>query len=177
VVALGSCVYDGERRCSAHQLLNTDNEEACICEAHFVATADGCVPEPPTASTGGTPSTGGQGSAGAPAAGGGSGGDTTGTGGTPSSCENDDDCSDGFACNTKLSPSECVELPDGLGKACTSNTDCEGTEATFCDSVVTKGCTVEGCTVDPDSCPPGFVCCQLAIPGLPASLCALGACL
>lgn len=207
MVALGSCVYDGDHRCGPHQVLNTDNEAICVCDEQSVATADGCVPcaahEVPgatgceceegyartsankpctkeeTSGTGGTSASGGQtgtgpsSDAGAPA----SAGQGGTTGGDTSSCETDDDCTEGYVCQTKLSPSVCVKVPDGLGKACTSTADCAGTEATFCDMVVTKACTVEGCSLDPDDCLPGYTCCDLSGFGIPTTLCSLGACL
>jgi hypothetical protein len=207
MVAVGSCVYDRDQRCGPHQVLNTDNEEICVCDDQSVATADGCVPcgkhEVPGAtgcecedgyarpspnkpcaemaanSAGGTTSSDGQtgagtsSEAGAPA----SGGEGGATGSETSSCENDDDCTDGYVCNTKVSPSVCRKIPEGLGKACTGPADCEDTEATFCDVVVTKACTVEGCSLDPDDCLPGYTCCDLSAFGIPSTLCSLGPCL
>jgi hypothetical protein len=204
LVTAGSCVYDSDSRCGPHQVLNTDAEAMCVCDKDSVATADGCVPcgahEVPGATacecaegyarasanarcTETTPASGGQGSGGSnatggtPASGGTTDGGTTGTGGASSSCAKDGDCADGYVCNTKVSPSVCRKRPEGLGKACTTPADCAGTEATFCDAFQTKACTVEGCSLDPDDCLPGYTCCDLSAVGIPGTLCALGACL
>jgi hypothetical protein len=205
LVAAGSCVYDGDHRCGPHQVLNTDDLELCVCDEHSAATADGCVPcaahEVPgatgcecetgyarpspnkpctkaeTSGTGGTTSSGGQTGTNSDAGTTSSAGEGGTTGGETSSCDSDDDCTDGDVCNTKLSPSVCVKRPEGLGKACTGNADCAGTEATFCDMIVTKACAVEGCSLDPDNCLPGYTCCDLSGFGIPTTLCSFGACL
>jgi hypothetical protein len=91
-------------------------------------------------------------------------------------CATDDECTGGYACDTKVSPSVCRKPPEGLGKPCTSNDDCAGTEATFCDMVVTKACAVQGCSLSPDDCYSGYTCCDLAKYGVPITLCSLGSC-
>ncbi len=92
-------------------------------------------------------------------------------------CESDADCNEGDACDLTASPAVCVVRPEGLGMSCTSNDDCAGTEATFCDMVVTKACTVSGCTLDPNDCFPGYTCCDLSSFGLAGlTLCSLGEC-
>jgi hypothetical protein len=95
---------------------------------------------------------------------------------TKQGCTSDSDCTGGYACDSKVSPSVCRKPPAGLGKACTSNDQCAGTEATFCDTVVTKGCAVQGCNLNPDDCHPGYVCCDLSKYGIPITLCSAGSC-
>ncbi|HEU4581272.1 MAG TPA: hypothetical protein VFS67_23600 [Polyangiaceae bacterium] len=70
-------------------------------------------------------------------------------------------CDDGFV----YSASGCVEgMQDstGSGKACTSDADCEGQAASYCESFVSHSCLVPDCTVTPDNCHSGFECCSFA---------------
>ena len=95
---------------------------------------------------------------------------------TSEQCTSNDDCNGGYVCDSKVSPSICRRPPLGLGKPCSSTSDCAGTEATFCDVVVTKACAVQGCSLTPDNCLPGYVCCDLSKYGLSTTLCVLGGC-
>lgn len=95
---------------------------------------------------------------------------------TKQGCTSNADCSGGYACDTKVSPAVCRKPPVGMGTACTSNDQCAGTEATFCDSVVTHACAVQGCSLSPDDCYPGYVCCDLSKYGMPITLCSSGSC-
>src|SRR5512145_2135965 len=80
------------------------------------------------------------------------------------------------ACGLLGSPAVCRKPPVGMGTACTSNDQCAGTEATFCDSVVTHACAVQGCSLSPDDCYPGYLCCDLSKYGMPITLCSYGSC-
>jgi len=92
-------------------------------------------------------------------------------------CTSDDDCADGSRCDLKVSPTACRKAPTGLNAPCTSDADCADTEATYCDTVYTNSCLVQGCTLDPDNCYPGTECCDLSAYGLTQPLCvAEGAC-
>jgi hypothetical protein len=93
---------------------------------------------------------------------------------TTSGCSTGADCEGGYACNDD---SVCQRPPVGLGTACTGAEDCAGTEATFCDLVVTRSCQVQGCQVDPNDCFSGFECCDLSMFGLPTLCVATGACM
>ncbi len=56
-----------------------------------------------------------------------------------------------------------TELPTGFGKYCTSDADCAGLEADHCaiDPETQDGfCTVKNCTVQPNDCPVGYMCCD-----------------
>jgi hypothetical protein len=64
----------------------------------------------------------------------------------------------------------------GEGQPCTSQNDCAGFDATFCDVFVTGSCLVRDCTVTPDSCSAGKECCDLTNFGLPTLCIAEGAC-
>lgn len=77
----------------------------------------------------------------------------------------------------------CTELPatpskpTGEDQPCTTDADCAGFEASFCDNFVSLTCLVRGCSVVPDSCFAGKECCDLSAFGLPMTLCiAEGAC-
>jgi hypothetical protein len=189
MLALASCVYDSNNRCGPHQVLRFSDVESCVCDEHSVGTANGCVPCATNEIVGPTgcecaPGYGKAGSgepctlgvtadAGAP--------NDQGDPDTPvdsaEACTSNSDCTGGDACDLKVSPSVCRKPPLGLGKACSTSSDCAGTEATFCDAVVTKACTVEGCSLAPDNCFPGYVCCDLSKFGIPTKLCAVGQCL
>lgn len=93
-----------------------------------------------------------------------------------SRCASELECSDGYACDVKTTPSVCRKPPQGLGKPCSSSSDCAGTEATFCDLVVTRSCVVEGCSLAVNDCFTGYACCDLSKYGLAKTICALGQC-
>lgn len=87
------------------------------------------------------------------------------------------ECSGGYACDTSASPSVCRRPPNGLGKSCTSASDCAGTEATFCDTFMAHACLVANCSLEPNNCFTGYECCDLSPFGVPAPLCVpTGAC-
>jgi hypothetical protein len=169
VLALASCVYDSDKRCGPNEVLSVAETETCVCDEHSVGTADGCVPCGKHELVG---PTGCECEAGysRPSP-------TKACALGETICAGDGDCPDGQACDLKVSPSVCRMPPVGQGKACTASSDCAGTEATICDIIGTKACTVEGCTLTPDNCYPGYVCCDLAKFGLKTTACSLGACL
>lgn len=183
IVALVSCVYDSNKRCGPHQVLQMDNGGQCVCDEHSVGTADGCVPCGTNEVVGATgcqcaPGFGKSGPSEPCTLGGGvdagpsdSQSDAS---STSQQCASNDDCTDGSACDLKVSPSVCRQPPVGLGKACSASSDCAGTEATFCDVMVTKACAVQGCSLAPDNCFPGYICCDLAKYGIPTTVCAVG---
>jgi len=72
------------------------------------------------------------------------------------------DCNGGYACDTSATPSYCARPPVGAGKSCGSDSDCAGTEATWCDTFVSHVCYVEGCALGGNDCP-GNECCDLAV--------------
>jgi hypothetical protein len=104
--------------------------------------------------------------------------ETPSTGGycTSLGCVDSSGCNGGYACNTAASPPYCQRPPSGAGLSCTTDADCAGKEATFCDTFVTGTCLVRDCTLEPDSCFTGSECCDLSGFGLPALCIAAGAC-
>lgn len=96
---------------------------------------------------------------------------------TSSGCTTSAECTGGYACDTAASPSFCKRPPVGAGEACTSSADCADGDATFCDAVRTHSCLVQGCTLAPNDCFEGTVCCDLSRFGVPLPICvAQGGC-
>jgi len=98
---------------------------------------------------------------------------TAGTSGycTSTGCSGAADCADGYACDKSTSVPYCRRPPVGAGQSCAAAADCAGTEATFCDTMVTHQCHVQGCTLSPDDCFSGTACCDLSAFGLPQPIC------
>jgi hypothetical protein len=189
-----ACVYDADDRCEPGQVLFADTR--CICPEGLVLSEQGCVScgENEAAGASGcvcadgygrsnanlpcTPRDSGQGDACDDATPcttnpytfcqitSGSAGYCTDTG-----CSSSSECSGGYACDATGSPSFCRRPPLGAGKACTSDADCEDSEATYCDSFASQSCLVQGCTLAPDNCFEGTECCDLSAFGVPQPLC------
>lgn len=68
------------------------------------------------------------------------------------------------------------DAPEGLGDPCTGPDDCAGTDATYCDTIVTQTCLVENCNVDNDDCYTGYQCCDLTMFQLPTLCVPEGTC-
>jgi len=92
-----------------------------------------------------------------------------------SGCTTSADCQGGYACDATTGPaywpSYCKRPPVGAGQACQSSADCAGTEATYCDLVVTHQCLVQGCKRTPDDCFSGTQCCDLSVFGVAQPVC------
>jgi hypothetical protein len=184
MVTLASCVYDSNKRCGPHQVLQATGEEVCVCDEHSATTATGCVPCGTNEVVGTTgcqcaPGFGKSGptepcTLGVDAGSSNSQPDADSTA-QQGACTTDEDCTGGAACDLKVSPSVCRTPPVGLGKTCAAASDCAGTEATYCDSFVTKSCQVEGCSLAPDNCFSGYICCDLSKYGVAKLICVAGA--
>jgi hypothetical protein len=145
------CLVDEDDKCGPNQIIYHDGkqDERCICMEGFSATAAGCVPC-------------GANEVADPALG----------------CA----CADGFVRESASAP--CTMLaagvtpPTGLDKPCTSNADCAGLEASFCDTFVSHTCLVQGCTTSPDNCFTGKECCDFTtmVPEWGTLCIAAGAC-
>lgn len=198
-LVLAGCVYDSSERCDEGQVLFEDQRCLCAdglvlsvngcvaCGEHEVAGQNGCVCETgyarPSEQAPCEPEAAGRGDACAadmpcPEAayphcelGAGQSGYCT------TECTSAADCSGGYACNLEASPSICERPPVGAGLACASAAECAGTEATFCDTVITRTCLVQGCSLSPDDCFAGTECCDLTAFAVPQPLCvAAGTC-
>jgi hypothetical protein len=190
------CVYDSNHRCDENETLSADGRQ-CICVPGSAMTAHGCIlcganevpangtcdcaigymRPTPGAACQAIPSALGMAcdTQSAPCAdplystchvAGGTAGYCTKIG-----CTTPADCTGGYACDTGSSPAFCKRPPLGAGQACQSAADCAGTEATYCDPMVTHQCHVEGCTVAPDNCFEGTQCCDLTKFGIPNPFC------
>jgi hypothetical protein len=196
LAATAGCVYDPNQRCDENQALSADGRQ-CICVAGSVMTAHGCtlcgVNEVPgngicDCAPGYSRPTSGAACQAVPSALGTVCDVVTApcvdptyatchvTGGTTgyctsAGCATSADCSGGYACDTSASPAFCKRPPVGAGQACQSSAECAGTEATYCDVVVTHQCLVQGCKLAPDDCFLGTVCCDLSRFGVPQPIC------
>jgi hypothetical protein len=83
---------------------------------------------------------------------------------TNTGCTDDTSCDGGYACNTSTDPAYCERPPTGDGQPCQSSMDCQGTDATFCESFKTKVCYVQGCSLTTNDCFGGKECCDLTGP-------------
>jgi hypothetical protein len=83
-------------------------------------------------------------------------------------CSSSAECAAGSICDLYGSHA-CVAPPNGFGMACTSASECAGTEATFCDTFASRSCQVQGCSELGGVCPGDMICCSYAI--LSVSLC------
>jgi hypothetical protein len=82
-------------------------------------------------------------------------------------CTEADGCSGGYACDLHSDPPMCLRPPSGLGDSCTTQEDCAGKEASYCETNRAKNCLVPNCQTDED-CFIGWECCDLTTFGLPA---------
>jgi hypothetical protein len=185
-----ACVYDSKDRCGPHQVMYQDLR--CVCDMQSATTATGCEPcgahEIPGATgcvceAGYTKPEGGVCEP-APMGLGTECVDSTqctdaayphcevGTdakGYCTNNCASPADCTGGYACDAAASI--CRRPPVGLGKSCTSDADCAGTEATYCDTFQSHSCLVQGCSLAPDNCFTGMECCDLSAFGVAQPLC------
>jgi len=76
-----------------------------------------------------------------------------------------DDCPGDFACNDRDAVPFCERPPTGLGHGCTKQSDCEGFEADYCETLSEKVCLVAGCAQDPSICHGDWVCCDIGLIG------------
>ena len=89
-----------------------------------------------------------------------------GSGYCTNACTDSSACAGGYACDAAATPSYCKRPPVGQGKSCASDTDCQGTEATWCESFNTHVCFVQGCSLTKNDCFPGKECCDISAASL-----------
>ena len=65
----------------------------------------------------------------------------------------------------------CQQGPSGFGTPCTADADCQGFEASHCETLQAHVCVVANCQTAPDSCTGGQSCCDLGSLGIPLTLC------
>ena len=95
---------------------------------------------------------------------------TGGVCGTGVTCDSDAECDSGTYCDLTQDPPSCLMPPSGQGHACTSDADCSGFQADYCETIVTSECLVQGCDKEANNCSSGYQCCDFTWMGLP-SLC------
>jgi hypothetical protein len=151
-LALGSCVFDPNARCDEH-MEDYGDAIKCVCVPGYAMTEGGCIKCRANESPGvdgcecdeGFVRSGAGRCERAPA--------------EDAACAMDTNCDD-------------VEPPTGVGLECTSDADCAGTDATYCETLVSHACVVQGCSVEENDCFEGNECCDLSAFGMP-TLCVL----
>lgn len=81
-------------------------------------------------------------------------------------------------CDRSVSPDMCRKAASGQGEPFTTQEDCEGYDADFCENYVAFMCLVEDCNVKENDCSEDCLCCGFTDPttfpekwDLPESLC------
>ena len=90
---------------------------------------------------------------------------------TRADCRAADDCDEGYACSASEQGSYCQRSPRGLALPCESSADCAGSEATYCETLISHSCLVQGCSLAQDDCFSGWECCDVSSYGMPVPLC------
>jgi hypothetical protein len=90
---------------------------------------------------------------------------------TSNGCRATSECSEGYACVQAASASFCRRSPSGMGKPCESAADCAGTEATYCETLISHSCLVQDCSLEADDCFEGWECCDVSAYGMPKPIC------
>ena len=87
---------------------------------------------------------------------------------TSSGCVTSSDCDSGYSC-ADGTPTYCRRPPIGLGRTCTGQPDCEGFQADSCLAPLVNLCSTNGCTISPNDCFEGWICCDPSVlqPGAP----------
>ncbi len=90
---------------------------------------------------------------------------------TRAGCSAPTDCADGYACSGTGPSAYCRRSPVGMASACTSAQDCAGTEATYCETLLSHSCLVEGCSLAENDCFTGWECCDASSYDVPLPIC------
>ncbi|MEY2935697.1 MAG: hypothetical protein RL033_6446 [Pseudomonadota bacterium] len=191
-VLLAGCVYDENDRCSPGQI--PLGEGLCVCPQGSVLAQQGCTVCGENEVSAGRECVCGEGFS-RPAAGGaceeapsGLGVSCTGatcadpafplcasasdgSGYCTRQCTSTANCDGGYLCDTAAASAYCQRPPLGAGRACTSDADCAGTEATFCESFMLHQCVVRDCSPAAQDCFGDNRCCDLTQFGVPAPIC------
>jgi hypothetical protein len=187
VLLWSGCFIDGDHRCDANQVLlkgSGFNADTCVCEPGAIPDARGhgcalcgdneiaansaCVcaegysratdDGPCERAAIGTPCTDDEGCS-APFS-------YCATDGSERYCSAQDcsatSCPTGYACEQASDTSYCAKLPEGLGRACTSDTDCASGEAKTCDTMQSHSCILTGCADEQLTCPGYYACCDVS---------------
>jgi hypothetical protein len=85
---------------------------------------------------------------------------------TKTGCTGNSDCTGGYACDTSGATAYCRRPNKGGGMSCTMDSDCAGNDATLCETMFTHTCVEQGCSLSPNDCFSGTVCCNVGAPML-----------
>lgn len=193
-VAVG-CIYDDDERCGPHMVASAI--DSCVCEADYVLVGTECItcPENERVQGAGCACNDGyersvEGAACTPLP-------TTGPGAscsavepctdpdftfcatasnedqycTSQGCETSADCPESFACAQSDAGSFCKRRPAGMETPCAADAECAGYEATFCETLYSKVCLVQGCSLSENDCFDGWECCDVTSFGMPIPIC------
>lgn len=81
---------------------------------------------------------------------------------TTDDCSKNEDCPRDWRCVAGSGGRYCRKPAKGLLAPCESNADCEGNEATYCETLMSHMCLVEDCAADPGKCGSGWSCCDFS---------------
>ena len=186
---LAGCLYDADHPCGAHQRYT--DQATCVCDDETVVVGTACQPCPDgeviaagactcpgelvrdvTGNCAVPPS--GQGVTCSPT-------EVCATAADPvcaaadyctRDCATTADCAGGYACDLAAPTPYCERPPSGLETPCTSQADCMGFDASYCETLQAHVCLVAGCVVgDAEGCFPGWTCCDLSSFGFTTTLC------
>ena len=191
---VGGCIYDEDARCGPHMVVS--DIDACVCEEGYVLVGKECItcPEHEVVQGSGCVCAEGyerlsEGSACSLRPESGPGADCSvaectdpafetcvnAPNGdqycTSRDCASTADCPETFACVTSAQGSFCQRSPTGIGSPCASDDDCQGYEATFCETLISHACLVQGCSLSQDDCFEGWECCDVTSYGMPIPIC------
>ncbi len=187
LLGVTSCLYDPDHRCDSGQRFDTD-ADLCVCDdqqnmvagdlgcvqcaEHEVAANDVCSCAPGyTRPSAGAACTDFPPALGTPCEGDRDCPDATyntchlsngNSGYCTNGCTDNAGCLGGYACDTAADAGYCLRPPSGQGQSCSTDADCAGTEATWCESFVSHACFVQGCSLTKNDCFPGKVCCDIS---------------
>ena len=191
---VGGCIYDADERCGPHMLVSAI--DACICEEGYVLVGKECItcPEHERVQGSGCVCDAGyerlaDGAACTVVPDSGPGADCAAASCRDAAfpvcieapnqdrycssrgCEGSTDCPEGFACAASAEGSFCQRSPKGMTSPCETDDDCQGYEATFCETLISHSCLVQGCSLSQNDCFEGWECCDVTSYGMPIPIC------
>ena len=90
---------------------------------------------------------------------------------TSQGCSSSADCPETYACAASAAGSFCQRTPKGMASPCEVDDDCQGYEATFCETLISHSCLVQGCSLSQNDCFQGWECCDVTSYGMPIPIC------
>lgn len=152
-----ACLFDPDDRCGEGQVYSEESD-VCVCENGLALTADGCV------KCGRNEVAGAAGCECKP-----------GYARVDNACRRAPAMPDPGDADGGAEPEPSAPM-SALGKPCSGPADCAGTDAEYCDALVTMSCLIMGCEIGGSDCPPGYDCLDLSMLGASAPVCAAAVC-